>query len=212
MEEGYPGKVEFSVKFTLIDTKLIIDYSAKTDKDTIINLTNHSYFSLDNSGNIYDTYIKINADSYCKTDEQSIPTGELKSLDNTDMDLRSFVKFGDIINSSYSDIAFTGGIDHSYVLSDKLQNDLTLFAEAKSEHSGLHLLCYTTLPGVQLYTSNGLDEKNGKCGAVYKKHSAFCLETQNYPDAINHPNFPSPILKPNEEYKTTTVYQVVLDK
>lgn len=211
-EEGYPGNLEFSVTFTLKDKKLTIDYSATCDKDTIINLTNHSYFNLEGAGTIDNTYIKVNADSYCKTDEQSIPTGELTPVDNTDMDLRNFVKFGDIFKSNYCDIAFTGGIDHNYVLSNKLHNDLTLCAEAKSNTTGIHLLCYTTLPGVQVYTANFLQDKNGKNNTEYKKHYAFCLETQNYPDAIHHSNFPSPILKAGEQYKTTTVYQIEIDK
>lgn len=209
MEEGFPGNLDFSVTFTLKNGELKIDYFAVSDKDTVINLTNHSYFNLNGGGDIYDTEIKLNADMFCRNDEHNLPTGELISVDGTDMDLRNFRRFGDILNSDYPDIKNTNGIDHNFVYNDKsVNNPLHICAEAKSQETGIHLICLTTLPGVQLYTANMLQDETGKNGAVYGKHNAFCLETQNFPDAINKPNFPSPILKANEEYKTTTVYKI----
>lgn len=213
LEEGFPGKLDFSVTFTLNSGKLIIDYYAISDKDTIINITNHSYFNLNGKGNIYDTFIKINADRFCRNDSSCLPTGEKVYVENTDMDLRSFKKLGDVLNSDYPDIKNTGGIDHNFIYTDeKVFNELHLCAESYSEKSGIKLACFTTLPGVQLYTANSLNEPNGKGGSSYSKHEAFCLETQNFPDAINQPSFPSPILKSGEEYKTTTVYQIDIIK
>lgn len=213
MEEGFPGRLEFSVTFTLTNGELRLDYKAISDKDTIINLTNHSYFNLNGGGDIYDTYIKVNADGFCRNDSGNLPTGEIVDVSGTDMDLREYRRFGDFLNSSYPDIKSTGGVDHNFVYSDKsVDNPLHLCAEAKSVKTGIKLSCLTTLPGVQLYTANGLNDKTGKNGAVYGKHYAFCLETQNFPDSVNKPNFPSPILKKGEEYKTTTIYKITTEE
>lgn len=211
MEEGYPGKLDFSVTYTLKNGELTLDYTAVSDKDTIINLTNHSYFNLNGNGNdkIYNHFLKICADRFCRNDDGNLPTGEMVEVFGTDMDLRKFKLLKDVLNSAYPDIKNTNGIDHNFIYTDKsVNNELHLCAEAKSEKTGITLSCFTTLPGVQLYTANGLEHKNGKGGAVYGKQDAFCLETQNFPDAINKPNFPSPILKAGEKYQTKTVYKM----
>jgi len=202
-EEGYPGTLTVEVAYRLDDGGLRIDYTATTDKKTILNLTNHSYFNLAGRGSIYGQLIRINADRYAVTDETSIPTGELRNVAGTVMDLLEPTPFGKNINK------ITGGIgyDHNYCLNQKAEGELTLAAVASDPASGRTLECWTTEPGVQLYTANYVDNITCKGGTVFNKHEAFCLETQHYPDSPNHPEFPGTELAPGETYAQTCIYK-----
>ena len=201
-EEGYPANLYAEVRFSFDDDcRLKIKYSAHADGDTLVNMTNHSYFNLNGAGNgdILDTYLKINAKTYTKADQTVIPTGEIESVLGTALDFTKFKKIGQDISSP--SLLF-GGYDHNFCL----EKGYKIAAEAYSEQSGIKMVVETDCEGVQLYTSNSDLERVGKGKKVYGKYSAFCLETQAYPNAVNIPAFPSPILKKGDEYKRTTVY------
>ena len=214
MQEGYPGKLDVTVTYSLEGRQLSIDYSAVCDKDTICNLTNHAYFNLSghNSGTIEDNYIQINADFYTPTDSESITTGEIAAVDNTPMDLRIPLQIGKYADSSFEQLKLAGGYDHNWIVKGNAGTP-RLAATAKSETSGITLKTYTTQPGIQFYSGNYLGNTPcGKGGAVYKKRSGFCLETQCYPDTVHHKNFPSAILKAGEVYSHKTVYSFEIEK
>lgn len=209
-EENYPGNADVTVTYTFTDdNELQIHYEAISDQDTLMNLTNHAYFNLDGhaSGSIADTMLKLYATSYTPTDTCSIPTGEIAPIAYTAFDFTNFRRIGEAIDSEEEQLRFAGGYDHNFVL-DHDPDQLSLFAEAYSQESGIYLTAKTTLPGVQFYTGNFIGEHGpaGKNGCTYHKRQGFCLETQVPPDAINHPNFPSPVLKAGEKYDTLTTY------
>ncbi len=209
-EEGYPGNLEVRIVFSLTDkNELIIDYYATTDKTTIINLTNHSYFNLagGNFEPIYKHELQILAQQFVPGAEDLIPLGDLWDVANTPMDFNSPTPIGKRINEEYEQLKHGGGYDHTYVLNNE-KGELIKYAEVYEPTSGRLMECLTTEPGVQLYTANHFNGSQvGKNGIKYNKQSAFCLETQHYPDSPNQPQFPSTVLTPDEMYKTTTIYK-----
>lgn len=209
-EEGYPGNLKVKVTYSVTeDNELRIDYYGVSDKDTVVNLTNHSYFNLAGhaSGDILDHKVMINADKFTPADKESLPTGEIREVKGTPMDFTVLTTVGKNIDSDYDQIVFGGGYDHNWVLnvSGKAPEKA---AEVVDEKSGRVMEVYTTKPGVQFYTANFLDGTEvGKGGAVYNKRNGLCLETQYFPNSMKHKNFPSPILRAGEKYKHTTIYK-----
>jgi aldose 1-epimerase len=209
-EENYPGNLSTKVTYKVTEeNELYIGYFAVTDKDTVINLTNHSYFNLSGhaSGDILGHELMLNSDSFTVANNESIPTGEIKSVEGTPMDFKALTKIGTRINDDFDQLVFAGGYDHNWVL--KVSGKAPEKAgEVYDPASGRIMEVYTTKPGVQFYAGNFLDgTKIGKGGTAYNKRAGLCLETQYYPNSIKHKHFPSPILKAGEEYKHVTIYR-----
>uniref|UniRef100_A0A452EPH0 Aldose 1-epimerase n=1 Tax=Capra hircus TaxID=9925 RepID=A0A452EPH0_CAPHI len=202
-EEGYPGELKVWVTYTLDGGELVVNYRAQASQTTPVSLTNHSYFNLAGQGspNIYDHEVTIEADAFLPVDEVLIPTGEIASVQGTAFDLRKPVELGKHLQEFH-----VNGFDHNFCL--KGSKEKRFCARVHHAGSGRVLEVYTTQPGVQFYTGNFLDGTlKGKSGAVYPKHSGFCLETQSWPDAVNQPHFPPVLLKPGEEYDHTTWFK-----
>jgi aldose 1-epimerase len=207
MDEGFPGNLDASVTYTLTDDNAVrLDYTARTDKATYVNLTNHSYFNLAGDGEVRYHVVQFNADKYTPVDDTMIPTGEIKSVAGTPFDFRKPTAIGARIDDIPGN---PGGYDHNMVVNHKNgAHSLAHFATVYEPTTGRVMDMWTTEPGVQFYTGNFLDGSlTGKNGVVYNKNFAFCLEAQDFPDAINHPNFPSPILRPGQTYSQTTIYK-----
>lgn len=207
-EEGYPGRLAVEVTYIWSNrNELKINYSAQTDRATILNPTNHAYFNLAGAGggDILQHQLVINALRFTPTDRTSIPNGELRSVVGTPFDFRRATEIGARIGTRDEQLAFGSGYDHNFVI-DKPAGQLGLAAEVYDPKSGRVLRVLTTEPGVQFYSGNFLDGAVGKQGLRYPKRSGFCLEAQHYPDSPNKPNFPSTVLRPNERYSQTTIY------
>jgi len=215
-EEGFPGNLKVSVTYTLTDANALqIEYSATTDKKTVVNLTNHSYFNLagPGSGDILGHQLMIQADQLTPVDAGLIPTGELRDVAGTPFDFREATAIGARIDQDEEQLKLGGGYDHNFVLRRAAYVEESLAARAVEPTSGRVLEVWTTEPGVQFYTGNFLDgTAKGKDGIAYTKRSAFCLETQHYPDSPNQPKFPSVILNPGERYHTITAYKFSIEK
>lgn len=211
MEEGFPGNMPVTVTYTLTEDNAIdINYEASTNLLTVVNLTNHSYFNL--SGNpentILDHTLYLNANAFTPTNEELIPTGQIEKVAGTPLDFTQPTEIGDRIDDTSSEaIRFGNGYDHNFVLNNPSDIN-TLAAKVVSPSTGISLEVYTTEPGIQLYTGNFLNgSSGGKKGIAYQHRTAFCLETQHFPDSPNQPNFPSTELRPDEVYKSRTIYK-----
>lgn len=206
-EEGYPGALEATVTYTLTENDdLRIDYAATTDAPTIINLTNHSYFNLSGAADILAHEVLINADRFTPTDKSLIPTGELREVNDTPFDFRSFTPIGERIHASNEQLKFADGYDHNWVLNGP-RGELRHAATVREVATGRGLEVLSTQPGVQFYSGNFLTHVVGKGGRVYKRRAGFCLETQHFPNSPNQPEFPSTSLRPGERYEETTLFR-----
>ncbi len=213
-DQNYPGNADICVSYTMTEEDEIrIDYQMSCDEDTIANFTNHAYFNLagQNSGSAMHQKVWIDADTFTIADRYSIPTGELVSVKGTPMDFTVEKYIDQDIDAEYEPLKFADGYDHNWVLNHE-KGKLSLSATAKDEKSGRILEVYTDLPGIQFYTGNFLPEETGKDHAIYGKRHGYCFETQYFPDAVNKPQFASPILKSGDIYKTTTIYKFKTEK
>ena len=209
-EEGYPGNLTATVVYTLTNNnELKIDYSATTDKDTVTNLTHHSYFNLAGEGNgdILNTRVTINATRFVPTDAGSIPLGDLRKVSGTPFDFLTAHAIGERINQDDEQLKFGSGYDHTWVINGRM-GVMRLAATAYEPTSGRVMQVWTTEPGMQFYSGNFLDGTlTGKAGKPYPKRSGFCFETQHYPDSPNQLSFPTTTLKKGATYKSTTIYR-----
>lgn len=216
MEEGFPGNLQVKVIYSLSDdNELIINYEASTDKKTILNLTNHAFFNLngEGSGTILNHTLKINAEQYTPVDSTLIPLGEIVALAGSPFDFRKAVRIGERINDDHIQLKYGKGYDHNYVLNPGKNVEMKAAATVRGDRSGIVMEVFTQEPGLQFYSGNFMKSKNTfKGGTNDDFRTAFCLETQHFPDSPNQPNFPSTILKPGELYKTKTIYKFSSDK
>lgn len=209
-DEGYPGNVRVRLQYTLTaDDTLVLDYTADTDADTPLNLTNHAYFNLNgcDGDTVKNHLLRICAEEYTPVTERLVPTGEYASVAGTTIDFRDFRSIGDALLGEDACMPYTGGVDHNFVLAHA-RRPLSEAAVAYSPDTGMRITCCTDLPGVQVYTGNFLDEKGGKYGLTWGKHQGFCLETQFFANSANEPRFPSVILKKGDVFTSRTTYHV----
>jgi aldose 1-epimerase len=206
-EEQYPGNLRVEVTYSLTDDlALRIAYRAVTDAPTVLNLTHHGYFNLAGAGSILDHELRLAADHICDADDALIPTGKLLPVAGTPFDFTQPKPIGRDIEADEVLLKHGHGYDHNFVVRG-WDGSLREIAEVREPQSGLHMQVWTTEPGVQLYTANHLANFSGKYGQVYQPRTAFCLETQHFPDSPNHPNFPTTVLRPGEVYEQLTEYR-----
>lgn len=208
-EEGYPGTLTSLVRYTLTrENEVRIEYEATTDKPTVVNLTNHTYFNLKDAGatDILGHELQLEAEYYTPVDSGLIPTGELRPVANTPFDFRTPKPIGQDIEADHPQIQVGGGYDHNFVLDGAIA-ELRIGAEVHEPSTGRVMEMLTTQPGVQFYTGNFLSGLSGRGGTTYGPRAGFCLETQHYPDSPNQPDFPTTTLNPGETYEETTVYR-----
>jgi aldose 1-epimerase len=212
-EEGYPGNLSVTAVYTLTeDGGLRLDYTATTDKDTVLSLTQHTYFNLAAKGDVLNHEVMIDADRFTPVNSTLIPTGELRPVQGTPFDFRKPTPIGARINQEDEQLKFGQGYDHNWVVNRK-GNELKLIARVSEPSTGRALEVLSTQPGLQFYTGNHLDGSiTGKGGWVYKARSGFCMEPQHFPDSPNQAEFPSVVLKPGQTYKETIIYRVVVKK
>ena len=209
-DQGFPGNLNVTATYTLTaDNGLLLNYTATTDKATLCNLTQHSYFNLAGKGDVLNYLVYINADKFTPVDKTLIPTGELKPVEGTPFDFRKPTAIGARINAADEQIKFGNGYDHNWVI-NKPPGKLGLVARVTDPATGRVMEVLSTEPGVQFYTGNFLDGYTGKGGWVYKNRSGLCFEPQHYPDSPNHPQFPSAALKPGETYQNTILYRFLV--
>lgn len=209
-DEGYPGTVRVRLKYTLTaDDTLMLDYTASTDADTPLNLTNHTYFNLNgcDGDTVKNHLLRICAEEYTPVTERLVPTGEYAPVAGTTIDFRDFRSIGDALLGEDACMPYTGGVDHNFVLAHA-RRPLSEAAVAYSPDTGMRITCCTDLPGVQVYTGNFLDEKGGKYGLTWGKYQGFCLETQFCANSVNEPRFPSIILKKDDVFTSRTTYHL----
>lgn len=212
-DQGYPGNLDMHVTYILDeDNGITVHYEAVPDQDTIINMTNHSYFNLngEGSGTALNHILTMDSDFFTPADGEAIPTGEIRPVDGTPMDFRSGRMLGADIDSDFEALKLGGGYDHNWLL--KTEGKFIKTAELAADKSGIIMDMYTDRPGVQLYTANFLEGSIGKGGARYNSRDAVCLETHFYPDAVHHENFPGPVCKAGEKYETRTMYRFRTDR
>ena len=214
-EQNFPGTLTTHVTYTLTDDNALrIDYVASTDKDTVINFTNHSYFNLagNGSGSVADQMLLVNADRYTPAGADQIPTGEIAPVEGTPLYFRQMMPIGARLNSTFQQMVYAHGYDQNFVLNQHPGDAITFAARAYDPRTGRVIDCLTTEPGLQVYTSNGLNGSVvGSSGTTYRQTEAFTLETQHFPDSPNKPNFPTTELKPGQEFHSTTIFRFATD-
>jgi aldose 1-epimerase len=215
-DSGFPGNLTVSVQYHLTEeNELRISYRAHTDQSTIINLTNHAFFNLngEGSGSIFNHRLRIEADHFLPVDDSQIPTGEIRPVSGTPFDFTSSKTIGDQMKIDDEQLAAAVGFDHAFVLRSGREQTTAPAADILSPATGIRLQVFTDQPSIQLYTGNVLNgDDTGKSGQPYEQYGAFCLETQGFPDAPNHDNFPSCLLQPGEEFRSESVYKFSVHK
>ncbi|MGI5977420.1 MAG: aldose epimerase family protein [Candidatus Limivicinus sp.] len=211
-EGGFPGNLDVRIIYELLEgNTLSVTYDAETDAPTPVNLTNHSYFNLSGHGNILDHELQLFAGAFTEIDDELIPTGRIIPVEGTPMDFRTVKKVGRDISADYRQLQLAGGYDHNFVLSGS-EGGMQRAAVVRSPESGIILTVETTEPGVQFYTGNSITARKGKGGSELGAHSALCLETQKFPDAVHHGNFPDTVIRPGKPYHACTRYSFRTDR
>ena len=214
-DQNFPGTLTTRVTYTLTnDDVLQIAYVASTDKDTVVNFTNHSYFNLagNGSGSAADQLLLVNADRYTPVGPDLIPTGEIAPIEGTPLDFRQLMPIGARLRSAFQQMVYAHGYDHNFVLNKGPGNGMTFAARGYDPRTGRVIDCFTTEPAVQVYTSNGMNGSVvGSSGTTYRQTEAFTLETQHFPDSPNKPNFPTTELKPGQDFHSTTIFRFATD-